>query len=211
MHVSVLVLCPGTPSSLVRLCCCIALINQRGYPPCTHISYRSCGVALGRPAKEGKLSLHGCLSVSLCVCAAVWERHRHRYEVNPALVGDLEAAGLYFTGVCVCVCACVCVCVRERESAGVDVCRHVHGGELGVEGGVGAEGSCYHTRTTRTEGHMTAAPDNVFSHQTALLNPCPTPACAPTGRDEGGERMEVAELPTSVHPFYLGVQVRLVM
>ena len=28
----------------------------------------------------------------------VMERHRHRYEVNPALVPALEAAGLFFTG-----------------------------------------------------------------------------------------------------------------
>ena len=26
------------------------------------------------------------------------ERHRHRYEVNPALVDSIEAAGLHFTG-----------------------------------------------------------------------------------------------------------------
>ena len=26
------------------------------------------------------------------------ERHRHRYEVNPAVVPDLEAAGLHFVG-----------------------------------------------------------------------------------------------------------------
>merc|ERR1712008_225641 len=26
------------------------------------------------------------------------ERHRHRYEVNPAIVPDLEAAGLHFVG-----------------------------------------------------------------------------------------------------------------
>ena len=51
------------------------------------------------------------------------ERHRHRYEVNPALVPALEAAGLNLTG-----------------------------------------------------------------------------------RDESGERMEIAELPRSVHPFYMGVQ-----
>lgn len=28
----------------------------------------------------------------------IWERHRHRYEVNPAYVDRLEAAGLRFTG-----------------------------------------------------------------------------------------------------------------
>ena len=28
----------------------------------------------------------------------VWERHRHRYEVNPRYVGDLEKAGLVFSG-----------------------------------------------------------------------------------------------------------------
>jgi len=28
----------------------------------------------------------------------VWERHRHRYEVNPELVGSLEEAGLHFVG-----------------------------------------------------------------------------------------------------------------
>ena len=28
----------------------------------------------------------------------VMERHRHRYEVNPAKVAQLEAAGLFFTG-----------------------------------------------------------------------------------------------------------------
>lgn len=29
---------------------------------------------------------------------AIWERHRHRYEVNPAYVERLEKAGLRFTG-----------------------------------------------------------------------------------------------------------------
>lgn len=28
----------------------------------------------------------------------IWERHRHRYEVNPAYVDQIEAAGLHFTG-----------------------------------------------------------------------------------------------------------------
>jgi len=28
----------------------------------------------------------------------IQERHRHRYEVNPAFVGDLEAKGLVFSG-----------------------------------------------------------------------------------------------------------------
>jgi CTP synthase len=28
----------------------------------------------------------------------IWERHRHRYEVNPAYVAQLEAQGLRFTG-----------------------------------------------------------------------------------------------------------------
>ena len=28
----------------------------------------------------------------------VWERHRHKYEVNPEKVDALEAAGLRFTG-----------------------------------------------------------------------------------------------------------------
>ena len=28
----------------------------------------------------------------------VWERHRHRYEVNPEKVSDLEKAGLRFVG-----------------------------------------------------------------------------------------------------------------
>ena len=28
----------------------------------------------------------------------IWERHRHRYEVNPDMVKQLEAAGLRFTG-----------------------------------------------------------------------------------------------------------------
>jgi CTP synthase len=27
------------------------------------------------------------------------ERHRHRYEVNPALIGQLQSAGLLFSGV----------------------------------------------------------------------------------------------------------------
>jgi CTP synthase (UTP-ammonia lyase) len=53
----------------------------------------------------------------------VLERHRHRYEVNPARVEELEAAGLYFTG-----------------------------------------------------------------------------------RDDSGERMEIAEVSRAVHPFYFGVQ-----
>ena len=29
---------------------------------------------------------------------SVDERHRHRYEVNPSLVQDIESKGLYFTG-----------------------------------------------------------------------------------------------------------------
>lgn len=28
----------------------------------------------------------------------IWERHRHRYEVNPAYVDRIEAKGLRFTG-----------------------------------------------------------------------------------------------------------------
>jgi CTP synthase len=28
----------------------------------------------------------------------IWERHRHRYEVNPAWVKRIEASGLVFTG-----------------------------------------------------------------------------------------------------------------
>lgn len=28
----------------------------------------------------------------------IWERHRHRYEVNPAYVERIEKAGLRFTG-----------------------------------------------------------------------------------------------------------------
>lgn len=28
----------------------------------------------------------------------IWERHRHRYEVNPAMVPDIEKAGLIFSG-----------------------------------------------------------------------------------------------------------------
>jgi hypothetical protein len=32
------------------------------------------------------------------VCTAIWERHRHRYEVNPEYVGPLQGAGLHFTG-----------------------------------------------------------------------------------------------------------------
>jgi CTP synthase len=31
---------------------------------------------------------------------AIVERHRHRYEVNPAMIADLEAAGLVFSGWC---------------------------------------------------------------------------------------------------------------
>jgi hypothetical protein len=30
--------------------------------------------------------------------AVIWERHRHRYEVNPEFVPALEASGLHFTG-----------------------------------------------------------------------------------------------------------------
>ena len=29
---------------------------------------------------------------------AIWERHRHRYEVNPAYVDQIQAKGLIFTG-----------------------------------------------------------------------------------------------------------------
>lgn len=28
----------------------------------------------------------------------IWERHRHRYEINPAYVERIEEKGLYFTG-----------------------------------------------------------------------------------------------------------------
>ena len=28
----------------------------------------------------------------------ILERHRHRYEVNPAIVAEVEKKGLYFTG-----------------------------------------------------------------------------------------------------------------
>jgi CTP synthase len=28
----------------------------------------------------------------------IWERHRHRYEVNPKYVDAVEKAGLFFTG-----------------------------------------------------------------------------------------------------------------
>lgn len=28
----------------------------------------------------------------------IWERHRHRYEVNPAFVERLEGSGLHFSG-----------------------------------------------------------------------------------------------------------------
>lgn len=28
----------------------------------------------------------------------IWERHRHRYEVNPALVNELNAEGFNFVG-----------------------------------------------------------------------------------------------------------------
>ena len=31
-------------------------------------------------------------------CAVIWERHRHRYEVNPDYVPALEASGFHFTG-----------------------------------------------------------------------------------------------------------------
>lgn len=42
----------------------------------------------------------------ICLCVdklygskeQVWERHRHRYEVNPDKVPDLEKAGLKFVG-----------------------------------------------------------------------------------------------------------------
>ena len=40
----------------------------------------------------------GSLARSLYDMEMVLERHRHRYEVNPALVPDLEAAGLQFVG-----------------------------------------------------------------------------------------------------------------
>lgn len=60
---------------------------------------------------------------NIVTAAVVLERHRHRYEVNPDRVSEIEQAGLFFTG-----------------------------------------------------------------------------------RDDEGVRMEIAELPTSVHPFYFGVQ-----
>lgn len=28
----------------------------------------------------------------------IWERHRHRYEVNPEMISQLEEGGLSFTG-----------------------------------------------------------------------------------------------------------------
>jgi CTP synthase len=31
---------------------------------------------------------------------SVFERHRHRYEVNPAKVKEIERAGLFFAGMC---------------------------------------------------------------------------------------------------------------
>ncbi len=49
-----------------------------------------CGVAL----KEGTLV------ADLYKKTDIVERHRHRYEVNPAFIGDLENTGLVFSGTC---------------------------------------------------------------------------------------------------------------
>ena len=40
----------------------------------------------------------GTLAHELYDDTACTERHRHRYEVNPAYIDDLEAAGLVFSG-----------------------------------------------------------------------------------------------------------------
>jgi CTP synthase len=42
----------------------------------------------------------GTMIADLYGTAATVERHRHRYEVNPEFIGDLEGGGLTFTGFC---------------------------------------------------------------------------------------------------------------
>ena len=42
----------------------------------------------------------GTLVARLYGRTSIVERHRHRYEVNPAFIADLEAAGLVFSGFC---------------------------------------------------------------------------------------------------------------
>lgn len=38
------------------------------------------------------------IAASLYEKTEIFERHRHRYEVNPDYIGDFEAAGMVFSG-----------------------------------------------------------------------------------------------------------------
>jgi len=67
------------------------------------------------PGQEGVKDLGGTMRLGACTIhlkddtlirrlygsGEVVERHRHRYEVNPEFIKDLEAAGLVFSGTCV--------------------------------------------------------------------------------------------------------------
>eukprot|EP00188_Purpureofilum_apyrenoidigerum_P006283 Plantae.Rhodophyta-Purpureofilum_apyrenoidigerum.ctg9487.p1 GENE.Plantae.Rhodophyta-Purpureofilum_apyrenoidigerum.ctg9487~~Plantae.Rhodophyta-Purpureofilum_apyrenoidigerum.ctg9487.p1 ORF type:complete len:620 (+),score=112.15 Plantae.Rhodophyta-Purpureofilum_apyrenoidigerum.ctg9487:84-1862(+) len=49
-------------------------------------------------ARKTLLKHVDCLAAWLYQDTEIWERHRHRYEVNPEFVDRLEAAGLHFVG-----------------------------------------------------------------------------------------------------------------
>jgi CTP synthase len=56
---------------------------------------------LGGTMRLGNYPVHlhtGTLIQRLYGSCEIVERHRHRYEVNPAYIGNLEAAGLIFSG-----------------------------------------------------------------------------------------------------------------
>lgn len=60
-------------------------------------------VDLGGTMRLGECEItlkEGTVIASLYGNTRVVERHRHRYEVNPAFIGDLEDAGLIFSGTC---------------------------------------------------------------------------------------------------------------
>ncbi len=66
------------------------------------------------PEQEGVFDLGGTMRLGNCDVALkegtrisglygrteIVERHRHRYEVNPAFIGEIEGAGLVFSGTC---------------------------------------------------------------------------------------------------------------
>mmetsp|Transcript_6119 Transcript_6119/g.18484 ORF Transcript_6119/g.18484 Transcript_6119/m.18484 type:complete len:592 (+) Transcript_6119:175-1950(+) len=49
-------------------------------------------------ARKTLLKHDNCLAAWLYQSTEIWERHRHRYEVNPDFVDRLESAGFYFVG-----------------------------------------------------------------------------------------------------------------